>query len=461
MAQKPRWYELQCRKQIIQRNKRNKETKEQRKNNKGPKKIHKRKSQKDGTTRQIEENGGKVSTMQARCHNLESQLSSLSPKKQMSNPNFGKIDQHQSEVVLLNERMKYLEDKNDLLNQVFLFTKNALSQDLSEWQEKVEALRMELKGKEERIGSMGEQISEYKKKDERMSELERLNARLSEENNNWKEQYAVMKITTQTQGQQLNALSVRTRELEIQDLALKDDNDKLTSANQQYRVQIQEMLKVLEEQKNESEMTLQMATKKHMTMIKELENQLKVEANQNVQLRSEMCQMKDDLDEMKWREKTKREAEMKANANANATQINGNGSVPSTTSQNEHELVIISLSERFAAVKEDNMTLKNRLNNKSHVIEQLQQELKKKQEWIADLIEKLNEKPASPPNAVHSQLQDHGSHTQDISSSLPSKSEAVPLPSTTPSQANQSRNGDNNSSSSPHDAQAKPETKKK
>ncbi|ETO09097.1 hypothetical protein RFI_28283 [Reticulomyxa filosa] len=67
---------------------------------------------------------------------------------------------------------------------------------------------------------------------------------------------------------------------------------------------------------------------------------------------------------------------------------------------NEKE-VIFSLSERLMMAKEENMALKIRLEDNVRSIQELQKTLEKKQEWIMDLMEKLNEKaPNDTPTII-------------------------------------------------------------
>ncbi|ETO34412.1 spore germination protein GerHA [Reticulomyxa filosa] len=266
-----------------------------------------------------------------------------------------------------------------------------------------------------------------------------------------------------------------------------------------------------EKEKSENEVTLKMATKKQSVMIKELKNQLKVEANKNAQLRAEIYHMKDELDELRsWREQyllqeTKGQLQyfhdggsgsgesdhgtplpVDVSANTSSTQEDNmstdSGKHSSTTGHDslsatkqkknklvttesirhsyhhhpqqqqqqhvehvgdseytqseskthefekgeladknkEHEEVIFSLSERLAVVKEENMILKHRLTNKNNVIEELQRDLDKKQEWILDLIEKLNDKPTLTPVASNPVISTSASALLQSSSSVPS-----------------------------------------
>ena len=62
----------------------------------------------------------------------------------------------------------------------------------------------------------------------------------------------------------------------------------------------------------------------------------------------------------------------------------------------EHNEVIQALSDRLAIVKENYMNLKLVVSGKDEKIEKLNLELSKKMEMIADLIEKLNDKPLPP-----------------------------------------------------------------
>ena len=62
----------------------------------------------------------------------------------------------------------------------------------------------------------------------------------------------------------------------------------------------------------------------------------------------------------------------------------------------EHNEVIQALSDRLAIVKENYMNLKLVVSGKDEKIEKLNFELSKKMEMIADLIEKLNDKPLPP-----------------------------------------------------------------
>ena len=62
----------------------------------------------------------------------------------------------------------------------------------------------------------------------------------------------------------------------------------------------------------------------------------------------------------------------------------------------EHDEVIEALSDRLAIVKENYMNLKNVVSNKEKEIDKLNFELEKKKEMVADLIEKLIDKPLPP-----------------------------------------------------------------
>ena len=71
-------------------------------------------------------------------------------------------------------------------------------------------------------------------------------------------------------------------------------------------------------------------------------------------------------------------------------------------STKEHDEVIAALSGRLAIVKENYMNLKQVVSGKDTEIESLQFELTKKKEMIADLIDKLMDKPLPPtPSEMH------------------------------------------------------------
>ncbi|ETO17469.1 DNA-directed RNA polymerase, omega subunit family protein [Reticulomyxa filosa] len=124
-------------------------------------------------------------------------------------------------------------------------TKNILSHDLSEYQQKTETLHVELEAKEERINDMTEQLKELKTAQQKAQDWEQAYNKLAEENNQMKEQYAAMKETAQTQGQELKALTMQKQEIDMENLLFKDNNDKLTSANQLLTQKIHEMEQAL------------------------------------------------------------------------------------------------------------------------------------------------------------------------------------------------------------------------
>ncbi|ETO06507.1 hypothetical protein RFI_30883 [Reticulomyxa filosa] len=176
---------------------------------------------------------------QQRCHSLESQLSSYQYKGEAIRQNYNKIEQYQMEIDTLTKQVKYLQDKYDLLSQ----TKNVLSHDLSEQQQKAETLQTELEGKEDRLKDMSEQLAMYKAMEQKLSELEHSNTKVTEEYNRMKEQYLLLKDTCQKQGQELKVLAMQKQEVEMENLLLKDNNDKLTATNQDFTQRIQDMLK--------------------------------------------------------------------------------------------------------------------------------------------------------------------------------------------------------------------------
>ena len=76
-------------------------------------------------------------------------------------------------------------------------------------------------------------------------------------------------------------------------------------------------------------------------------------------------------------------------------------------STKEHDEVIEALSGRLAMVKETVCNLKQEVSAKDTKLERMQFELTKKQEMIADLIEKLMDKPL-PPTPSEMQQMEHG-----------------------------------------------------